>query len=106
MTPTVMGYVDALTARPGETVTVRVSVLDPARRYRASLVRLLCGDARPKGPAPREEAISSEIDGEHEGIEQYTDVGSYAIVEGIPALGATALSLLVWPSLPGAGEQI
>ena len=69
-------------------------------------MRLLCGDARPKGPAPREEAIPSEIDGEHEGIEQYTDVGSYAIVEGIPALGATALSLLVWPSLPGAGVQI
>jgi hypothetical protein len=41
MTPTVMGYVDALTARPGETVTVRVSVLDPSRRYRAELVRLV-----------------------------------------------------------------
>jgi N,N-dimethylformamidase len=105
MIPTVMGYVDALTARPGETVTVRVSVLDPARRYRASLVRLLCGDARPKGPAPREEAIPSEIDGEHQGIEQYTDCGSYAVVENLPALGAVAFSVLVWPSLPGTGAQ-
>ncbi|MBV8650300.1 MAG: N,N-dimethylformamidase, partial [Alphaproteobacteria bacterium] len=99
MTPTVMGYVDALTARPGETVTVRVSVLDASRRYRASLVRLLCGDARPKGPAPKEEAIPSEIDGEHEGIEQYTDCGSYAIVDNLPPLGAVWLSVLAWPSL-------
>src|SRR5882724_7596255 len=101
MTPTVMGYVDALTARPGDAVTVRVSVLDPSRRYRAGLVRLLCGDARPRGPGPREEAVATSIDGEHEGVEQYTDVGSYAIVENVPPLGAIALSLLVWPGLSG-----
>jgi N,N-dimethylformamidase len=107
MTPTVMGYVDALTARPGETVTVRVSVLDPTQRYRASLVRLLCGDARPKGPAPCEEAIPSEIDGEHEGIEQYTDCGSYAIVDNLPPLGAVTLDVLAWPSLfPGRVQTL
>jgi N,N-dimethylformamidase len=106
LTPTVIGYVDALTARPGEEVVVRVSVLDPSRKYRAGLVRLLCGDARPKGPAPREAAIPTAIDDEHEGIEQYTDAGSYAIVENLPHLaGRISLEVLAWPSLPGGGKQ-
>ncbi len=104
-TPQIMGYVDALTARPGERVTVRVSVLDPSRRYRAGLVRLICGETGPKGPGLKEERVPSAIDGEHTGVEQYTDVGSYALVENLPPLGTLALEILAWPSLPGAGVQ-
>jgi N,N-dimethylformamidase len=106
LTPSVLGYVDSLTARPGEDVIVRVSVLDASRRYRAGLVHLLCGDARPKGPAPKEEGIPTAIEGEHEGVEQYTDAGSYAVIEEIPPLGAVEIELLLWPSLPGAGIQV
>jgi N,N-dimethylformamidase len=105
MTPTVMGYVDALTARPGETVSVRVSVLDPARRYRAELVRLLCGDTGPKGPGLKEEVIPSGISGEHIGGEQPTFAGSYAAVESLPTLGAVELEILAWPTLPGRRRQ-
>jgi N,N-dimethylformamidase len=106
LTPTVIGYVDALTARPGDEVVVRVSVLDASRKYRAGLVRLICGDARPKGPGPREEAVATAIDGEHEGTEQYSDAGSYAIVETLPALaGPIAIEVLAWPSLPGGKTQ-
>src|SRR5215469_5742798 len=105
-TPTVIGYVDALTARPGDEVVVRVSVLDPSRKYRAGLVRLLCGDARPKGPGPREEAVATGIDGEHEGTDQHTDAGSYAIVENLPSLGnVIELEVLAWPTLPGGKIQ-
>src|SRR5260221_7042907 len=101
-TPAVMGYVDTLTARPGDPVTLRISVLDPARRYRAGLVRLISGETGPRGPGLKEEAIATNIDGEHDGETQYTDAGSYAIVETLPALsGPAQLGLLVRPGVLG-----
>jgi len=105
MMPSVLGYLDRLSARAGETLTLRVSVLDPARRYRAELVRLLNGDAGPKGPSPREEAVACGITGEHEGIEQTTNCGSYAVVDDLPPIGAFDLDLLACPTLPGVGVQ-
>jgi len=106
LTPGVVGYVDALTARPGETVTLRVSVLDGTQRYRAGLVRLISGETGPKGPGLKEEAIATGIDGEHDGAAQYTDVGSYAIVDALPALAGTVeLALLVRPGVCGGAIQ-
>ncbi len=73
-------------------------MLDPARRYRAGLVRLISGETGPRGPGLKEEAIATNIDGEHDGETQYTDAGSYAIVETLPALsGPVELGLLVRP---------
>ncbi len=104
-TPAVVGYADALTARPGDTLSLRISVLDPARRYRAGLVRLLSGETGPRGPGLKEEAIATNIDGEHDGETQYTDAGSYAIVELLPALvGTVELGLLVRPG-HSSGER-
>jgi N,N-dimethylformamidase len=106
-TPGVIGYVDALTARPGASVTLRVSVLDDSRRYRAGLVRLVSGETGPKGPGLKEEAIATNIDGEHDGETQYTDVGSYMIVEDLPALsGKIELTLLVRPGLIGSIQTL
>jgi N,N-dimethylformamidase len=104
-TPGVVGYFDSLYASPGDEVTLRVSVLDPARRYRAELVRLICGETGPGSPGLKEEPIATTLAGEHEGREQAVPIGSYAIVEQIPPLGAVELSLLAWPTLPGRGTQ-
>src|SRR5215472_17087665 len=104
--PGAIGYVDALTRRPGETVTLRVSVLDPSRRYRAGLYRLLCGETGPKGPGLREEHLPSGADGEREGGPQYTDCGSYASVDLPTLTGAIELTLLVCPTLPGKNVQV
>src|SRR5271170_6096931 len=87
-TPGAVGYLDALYARPGDLVTVRVSVLDGTRRYRAELVRLICGETGPKGPGVKEEPVPTSIDGEHEGGLQPTPTGYYAIVENLPRLEA------------------
>ena len=99
--PGVVGYLDALYAYPGDEVTVRVSVLDAGGRYRAELVRLLCGET----PGLKEEVVPSGISGEHAGELQPVPIGSYAVVEMLPPLGAVELSLLVWPTLPGRGVQ-
>ena len=105
-TPAVIGYVDALTARPGDIVTLRISVLDGSRPYRAGLVRLISGETGPKGPGLKEEAIATNIDGEHDGETQYTDVGSYAIVDDLPALsGVVELALLARPGVASGAVQ-
>lgn len=103
--PSVVGYLDRLYAHPGQELALHVSVLDPAGRYRAGLVRLICGETGPKGPGLKEEPIASAIDGEHRGGEQHTPIGSYAVVERLPPLGAVTMSVLVWPTLPGCGVQ-
>jgi N,N-dimethylformamidase len=100
LTPGAIGYLDELTARPGETMTLRVSVLDGSNRYRAGLVRLISGETGPKGPGLKEEPIASKIDGEHDGAAQYTDAGSYAIIDTLPALrGRIELAVLVRPGV-------
>jgi N,N-dimethylformamidase len=104
-TPGVVGYLDSLYASPGDEVTLRVSVLDPARRYNAELVRLICGETGPGGPGLKEEPIPAELASEHQGGEQPVPIGSYAIVDALPPLEAVEVSLLVWPTLPGRGMQ-
>jgi N,N-dimethylformamidase len=104
-TPSVVGYLDRLFAHAGDELTVRVSVLDPSRRYTAELVRMICGETGLKGPGLKEEKIETGLAAQHEGIEQPTPVGSYAIVEKLPPLQAVELSLLAWPTMPGRSTQ-
>ena len=104
-TPGVVGYLDNLYASPGDEFVVRVSVLDGTGRYRAELVRLICGETGPDGPGLKEETIGTTLAGEYEGHEQPVPIGSYARVDGLPPLDALELSLLVWPTLPGRGAQ-
>jgi N,N-dimethylformamidase beta subunit-like protein len=103
--PGVVGYLDRLYASPGDDVAVRVSVLDGSGRYRAELVRLICGETGPEGPGLREEAIATTLDGMHEGREQRVPIGSYVVVDDVPPLDPLEFSLLVWPTSPGQGTQ-
>jgi N,N-dimethylformamidase len=105
LTPGVVGYLDSFTARPGEEIALRVSVLDGGGRYRASLVRLISGETGPKGNGLREEQIALDLPAEHVGSEQPVELGSYAIVEDLPTLGAIEMEILAWPTLPGRAPQ-
>ena len=57
-----IGYVDRFSARPGETVAVKVSseLGDP---YRADLVRIIHGDANPGGPGLKFEEVPASSAG-------------------------------------------
>ena len=79
--PRVLGYADPLSAAPGETIRFMVGTLDGPRRYRAEVVRLVCGDTGPAGAGPRTVRLPTPIEGEHEGVPQLIDAGSYAIIE-------------------------
>jgi N,N-dimethylformamidase len=105
LAPGAVGYLDGFTARPGEEITVRVSVLDGSERYRANLVRLISGETGPKGNGLKEERIALNLPDEHVGSEQRVELGSYVVVEDLPALGAVEMEILAWPTLPGRAPQ-
>src|SRR4029453_16788123 len=72
-------YAHPLTVAPGEEVRFMVGPLDGPRRYRAEIVRLVCGDTGPG--ALKTVRVPTSIEGEHEGAPQPIDAGSSAIGE-------------------------
>ena len=86
--PRVLGYADPLTVAPGEDIRFMVGTLDGPRRYRAEIVRLVNGDTGPESPGLKTVHLPTSIDGEHEGVPQHIDAGSYVIVEHPQAFGA------------------
>jgi N,N-dimethylformamidase len=99
--PRVLGYADPLAVAPGEEIRFMVGTLGGPRRYRAEVVRLVCGDTGPGGPGLKTVRVPTSIEGEHAGTPQLTNAGSYAIVEQPEAFGALArftLQALIQPT--------
>ena len=48
---TITGYTDRISVRPGETIKFMVNCEHPT--YQADIVRLICADDTPAGPASR-----------------------------------------------------
>ncbi|WP_028006572.1 N,N-dimethylformamidase beta subunit family domain-containing protein [Solimonas flava] len=105
--PGLMGYLDTLSAAPGQSVTLHVSARSP--RWRADLVRLLCADLAPEGPPLREEVVTSVAPVECDAIVQSTTVGSYGRVDlpdpPFDVAAGFSLCVLAMPTLPGDGVQ-
>jgi len=100
--PRVIGYADPLSVAPGEPIRFMVGTLDGPRRYRAEVVRLVCGDTGPGGPGLKTVRLPTSIEGEHDGTPQLIDAGSYAIVEhpeAFGALGRFTLHAFIQPTL-------
>ena len=103
----VLGYTNAWSVTPGETISVMVSAYGP-ERYRADLVRVICGDDEPDRGIYREEKIAAPFSGEYPGRMQPIDAGSYAVVPNSPSLATLesfTVQAWVWPTTPGKGEQ-
>src|SRR3989442_15573459 len=100
--PRVIGYADPLSVAPGEPIRFMVGTLDGPRRYRAEVVRLVCGGTGPGGPGLKTVRLPTSIEGEHDGTPQLIDAGSYAIVErpeAFGALGRFTLQAFIQPTL-------
>jgi N,N-dimethylformamidase len=103
----ILGYTDVWSVAPGETVKVKVSTYGPTR-YRADLVRVICGDNDPDHGIFREEEIDAPFNGEYPGRFQPVDAGSYVVVprsEVISALGSFTVQAWIYPTTPLKGEQ-
>ncbi len=103
----ILGYADSWAIAPGETLSVMVSTYGPVR-YRADLVRVICGDDDPDLGLFREEEIEAPFSGEYPGRLQPIDAGSYAVVPNSPELAALesfTVQAWIWPTTPHKGEQ-
>ena len=103
----VLGYTNVWSVTPGETISVMVSTYGP-ERYRADLVRVICGDDDPDHQIYRDEEIEAPFAGEYPGRGQPIDAGSYALVPNSPSLEVLesfTVQAWVWPTTPGRGEQ-
>ena len=103
----VVGYANAWSVAPNDTLEIKVSTYG-AERYRADLVRVICGDDDPDRGIYREEEIPAPFSGEYRGRTQTMAAGSYVIVPDHPALRSLAsftVQAWVFPTTPDKGEQ-
>jgi N,N-dimethylformamidase len=104
----ITGYLDRLSARPGESIVAHVSVA-AGTRYRARLQRVICADPHPNGPGRRYQDFSSLFDRTFDGRRQPIAIGSCARVTPAPARSARAprtWTALVWTSLPMRDQAV
>ena len=101
----IVGYADALSVQPGETIRFMVSSQLP--RYRAEIVRLIHGDADAAGPGIKEMLIDTPANGEYAGERQVLPLGSWVTVPDDPALRLRdSFTITAWiaPTRPGRGD--
>ena len=103
-----IGYLDTLSAAPGEEVAVKVGGYG-AGTYRADLRRIVQGDRNPDGPGYRDESVALDLGGARAARAQPIRAGSFVHV---PDRGGVLAGLLdftlavpVWPTLFG-GERV
>ncbi len=105
--PPLLGYTDRLSARPGETVQVKVSSqLDG--EYQASLVRIICADPNPEGSGVVEEAVDGGFLGTYPARAQPFTPGSCMRADlpcGIQLPEELSVSAMIWPTRLEAGAQ-
>lgn len=97
----ITGYLDRFSRRPGETFQAKVSLRDGGR-YRARLVRVVCGDPNPAGPGMKLLDMADRFDIAVEGRRQPIRLGSYGLVPRGPRRDPAApctWTALVWPGL-------
>ncbi len=102
-----IGYVDRLSARPGETLSFKVSSIVP-EPFEAQLIKIICADPNPDGPGIVHEVIASSIDGTYPSRPQDYDLGSYIrvpVTRDIDPLTSFTIAATVWPTMPGSGRQ-
>ena len=91
----IVGYADHMSVQPGETVKFMVSSQAP--RYRADIVRLIHGDANPKGPGIKETVVETTANAEYPGKRQALPLGSYVTVPDNAALRlAGSFTITAW----------
>lgn len=94
-----VGYVDRLSARPGEAIAVKVSS-QLGTPYAADLVRIIHADPNPAGPGMKLVEVPADFAGSYPSRVQTVALGSYGVVEAAFVLPKeSAIVLRVQPGL-------
>ncbi len=96
----ITGYLDRVSARPGEQIEAKVSTHAPTP-YRAEVLRIHCADPNPQGPGLVFEPVAFDLAESYQGRPQIIDQGSYALMPADPLYtqDRLGLSLLAQPWL-------
>ena len=103
----IIAYTNVWSIAPGDTLEVKVSTYG-APRYRADLVRVICGDDDPDRGIYREEEIVAPFAGDYPGRTQIMPAGSYVCVPSsgeLKHLKSFTVQVWVFPTTPEKGEQ-
>lgn len=102
----VTGYLDRLSARPGENLEVKVSAAKPGP-CRARLVRVISGDPNPDGPGLQFEDHGTLFDHAFEAEDQPIRIGSYGEAPGpdLPT-GPVCWTALICPGLAEQSDRV
>ncbi|CAM3852462.1 N,N-dimethylformamidase beta subunit family domain-containing protein [Bordetella tumulicola] len=101
-----VGYTDKFSARPGETISVKVSS-DLQSPYHADLVRIRSADPNPDGPGVIVEAVPAAFAGTYASVKKPIHAGSYGVVAttGLHMDGQWTVCLRVQPWLLNDRDQ-
>jgi N,N-dimethylformamidase len=102
----ITGYLNRLSARPGELLEARISV-QGGGRYRTRLVRVISADPNPDGPGLQLEDLSSLHETEQVGHRQRIRLGSFAEAPG-PSIASdkACWTALVMPSMAQSSSRV
>ncbi len=105
MSERLLAYTDKLSVKPGDLVQVKVSS-PQAGKYRARLVRVICGDDSAEGPGFKVEPVKGVAGSEHAARFQPVPLGSYVAIKDRKgfALASFSLSAFIWPTRIDKGE--
>ena len=101
-----VGYLDRLSGRPGETIAVKVSSAG-AGPFTADLVRILHADPNPAGPGLKLATVADGLIGTYPSRVQPVHPGSYGVIDAalsVPEGGA--IRVLVQPGLLTAPQPV
>ena len=102
----IVGYSDRLSVQPGQSIRFMVSSKVPT--YQAEIVRLIHGDANPKGPGVKHEPVATPVSGAYQGRFQELHRGSFVVIADTSTLDYTqGFTLQAWicPTTPDTGVQ-
>ena len=101
---TIVSYADPLSVTAGDRLRIMVSC-HVGDSFRAELVKLVCGDDRPRGTGFHEEVLDADLNGVYPAREQPIHPGSYVRLHGLPAFKALSFECDFLPTTPDRQRQ-
>jgi N,N-dimethylformamidase len=103
----ITGYADKISVLPGETIKFMVNA-ETGPRYRADIVRVICGDENPDGPGYREKVVKTAANGSYKSRKQVIHAGSFVEIgasDMLDGLESFTMQAFIWPTTPEKGTQ-
>lgn len=102
----IFGYTDKISVKQGENIDFHVNA-DGINKADAQLVRLIHGDQHPDGPGFIELEVDCSLNGEWQVKKQFTQLGSYLVVndseQQLNIDGSFTVFCYIWPTIPKKG---